>query len=118
MFTSIGDFVSLNKIEHLSDGTYHECCSRYQNKAGTVTTVVREFTKDGDAAPSACDLIIVLADVSILFRDYLCMPDGSWRNSYGCRAEKLASLFPLNCLICDYFPERTTIYLKLITNLS
>lgn len=94
MFTKVEGFSSLNQPATLRAGVYVETRSHYQTKNGSVATIVREFTRVGDDAPSICDLIVIVSGADILFRDFMVVPGGLWRDSYGNLSEQLATLFP------------------------
>ena len=65
----------------------------YQSKDGESSATVKEFALGGEP-PSACDLVVVLPNGDVLFRDFMLLPDGSWRDSYGGRGESLGDLLP------------------------
>lgn len=94
MFTTINGFESINKLTDFQNGKYREVSSMYQSGDGTTTAILKEFAFDQIPFASACELVVVLPDQNVLFRDFMLLPDGSWRDSYGGRRDSLAELLP------------------------
>lgn len=94
MFTEINGFESLNSVNNLLKGNYQEITSLYQNEDGSSTAILKEFSHEDTQVTTVCDLIIVLPNNDILFRDFMLIADGTWRDSYGGRATTIDELLP------------------------
>lgn len=87
------EFDSVNRLEDLADGTYQAVCSVYRRSGDARTLVLSEYRLRGESGPAACDLV-VLEGPDVYLRDFLRMPDRTWRDSYGRRGTNLADLLP------------------------
>lgn len=94
MLTNVEGFISQNSLSSVADGAYGLVDSEYQSLDGRTSATLKEVVVCGSEHAIACDLIVVMPNGDVLFRDFLRMPDNGWRDSYGRRAEELASLLP------------------------
>lgn len=88
------DFKTQNSKSDLSPGLYECDCLVYQSPHDELKAFIFEYALFGSDFVSACDLLIVDAQESMFFRDFMRMPDRTWRDSYGARADALPALFP------------------------
>jgi hypothetical protein len=96
MIIDLPEFVSLNRLTDVPAGRFLVVESIYR-RAGNApcAAILSELIPEGSNASLGADLQVVLADGSILFRDFAIDHDGSWRDSYGAKANTLADLLPL-----------------------
>ena len=93
MFLPI-DFESQNKISDLSPGVYSCICFAYTSPTDDVKSMVFKYFFEPGKTCVACDLLIIDAIGNTYFRDFMLMPDDTWRDSYGGRGPSLESLLP------------------------
>ena len=93
MFLPI-EFGSQNKESDLVPGIYTCTCFTYVSTIDALKSMVFKYTRVPNAAVVACDLLIIDALGDCYFRDFMLMPDETWRDSYGGRGLSLASLLP------------------------
>lgn len=95
MIVDIPNFESCNKVDHLPDGTYVQLLRTYINYHRTLSASLYEYRLvDLPAIALAYDLVVVLENGDVLFRDFAQLADGDWRDSYGRRAPDIEMLFP------------------------
>lgn len=87
-------FESQNKVTDLRPGFYACTCSTYRSNKDALQAFVFNYALAGSDAVLVCDLLIVDAVDNFYFRDFMLMPDRTWRDSYGARAESLNALLP------------------------
>ena len=87
-------FDSVNQAFVPSPGTYAASCSMYAGDATLPELFVFEYIPQGATAPTVYDLLIVEPTGAVRARDYVFMPDRSWRDSAGAKSDDLSALFP------------------------
>ena len=87
-------FESVNAAFAPIPGTYAASRSMYAGDAALPELFVFEYVPTGASAPTVYDLLIVAPDGAVSARDYVWMPDRSWRDSAGARSDDLTALFP------------------------
>ena len=94
MLTEIPGFSSKNSLVDVAAGSYELVETSYGGVASGTSAVIKELISIGRAEVVACDLIVVLADGTVLFRDFVKLRNGDWRDSYGRCADDLGELMP------------------------
>ena len=94
-------FDSVNPAAAPPSGRVEAICSLYVDASNSRQLFFFEYFAPGAdiadipaATPFACDLVAVDGAGRILCRDFLQMPDRSWRDSVGLRSDELAALLP------------------------
>jgi hypothetical protein len=85
---------TVNGIGDLQTGDYIPVCSTYENHEIARRVLFFEYSLVGDTSPSACDLVIIEPKGEVLMRDFVRLPDRSWRDSNGQRSDNLAEMLP------------------------
>lgn len=94
MIVDFPDFISVNRLTELPAGRYIVMESVYTLRgAAPCNAIFSEIVADTGRTVGA-DLQVVLADGTLLFRDFAVARDGVWRDSYGAKAAALADLLP------------------------
>lgn len=88
------NFDSMNKVADLSPGLYACTCRAYQSHTDALKALVFKYSINPNKSALACDLMIIDALENVYFRDFMLMPDRTWRDSYGARGESLEALLP------------------------
>ena len=73
-------------------------CSTYLTKGKLKKILVFEYVCSESNKLVACDVVVKSAAGEIFVHDYLLLPDGNWRNSFGEVSETLTLLFPTELL--------------------
>jgi hypothetical protein len=96
MIADYPEFESVNRLADLPAGWYYVVESTYE-LPGTpqCSAILSELVSWAETAALGADLQVILADNTILFRDFAVAPDGGWRDSFGAKANALADLLPL-----------------------
>lgn len=94
MIKDIPGFVSHNSLISLPDGTYEVSETTYTSATSPTSATFCALANFGAGEILACDLIVVLEDGSVLFRDFLQLEDGRWRDSNGMIDHQLSDLLP------------------------
>jgi hypothetical protein len=87
-------FDSVNRGFEPTPGRYAATCSLYADTSFRPKMFVFEYTPQHAPAPTICDLLVIEPDGAIRARDYVWMPDRSWRDSAGAKSVDLSALFP------------------------
>lgn len=87
-------FESENSVSELAPGVYESSCSAYQSLTDGLKAFIFEYKLRGALTFTICDLLIVDGAENLYFRDFMLMPDKTWRDSYGARSDSLDALFP------------------------
>lgn len=85
------DIVSVNQP---SPGAYQAKLEVYASEGANLRALFYSFTRPGDAAACACDLVVHARSGDVYARDYERRPDGYWRDSDGNVCESLVELLP------------------------
>ena len=85
---------SFNSGDQLEIGKYEAMVSVYVDYKKRRKMVYSEFIKDGETMPSAIDLAVIEDNGEIFMRDFLKLPDRSWRDSSGKRSDNITELLP------------------------
>ena len=83
------NFKSRNSVSDLFPGVYACTCFTYVSTIDALKSMVFKYFNDPHSAVVACDLLIIDAVGDIYYRDFMLMPDRTWRDSYGARGESL-----------------------------
>lgn len=94
MIKHIPGFTSANRSSELESGPYVVGEQVYRSEDGSTTATLTEVCSLHSSIPCAADLLVVLSDGSVLFRDFMQLADGSWRDSNGLVSEELRDLLP------------------------
>ena len=94
MFDAIPDFLSINKISDLRQGTYSKVCSEYQNAGGTAAILINEYRHEFEESPCVVDLVIIDNMQFVRAADFMQLPSGQWRTSTGQVGPTLADVLP------------------------
>lgn len=87
-------FASVNQAGQLRRGVYRADVAIYAGAPGEPCASLIAYTHDADHEPCAVDLVVMESDGSVRARDFLWLPDRSWRDSAGTTAGNLAELLP------------------------
>ena len=87
-------YESLNKVTALRPGLYGCNCCAYKSPKDALKAFIFEFSLIGKNDVIACDMLILDAAGDLFFRDFMLMPDRTWRDSYGARADSISALLP------------------------
>ena len=93
MFLPI-EIQSVNRQEQLEHGEYHTSCRTYASEDGACTMLQFEYKRTEDELAGACEIVFVEPYGRISACDFLRMPDRSWRDNFGARADSLLTLLP------------------------
>ena len=85
------DILSVNQA---TPGAYQAKLEVYGSGRADMRALLYSFTRAGEAAACACDLVVHASTGDIYARDYERRPDGHWRDSDGNVCESLAGLLP------------------------
>jgi len=88
------EIASVNHRRLLKSGQYDACCLTFVSGDATKSVLQFEYRRYGDEQISAVDLMFVDADGATRMADFLRMPDRSWRDNFGARADSLLTLLP------------------------
>ena len=85
---------SVNSPSDLAPGQYSVECHYYgPDETGLRAMFVDYIPAVGEVA-TACDLLVVEANGAVRARDFVLLPDRSWRDSDGTKANRLVALLP------------------------
>jgi hypothetical protein len=93
MFLPI-EIQSINRREQLKAGNYAALCNTYVAPDGTATMIQFEYKLPDEELVAACDIVLVGPHGAVRACDFMRMPDRSWRDSFGGRADLLLDLLP------------------------
>ena len=85
------DIISVNRA---APGAYRATLEVFGSDRADFRALIYSFTRPGDAAACACDLVVHASTGDVYARDYERRPDGYWRDSDGNVCESLAGLLP------------------------
>ncbi|WP_155713076.1 hypothetical protein [Burkholderia stagnalis] len=94
------EITSINHRRLLKSGRYDTRCLTFMSADATRSVLQFEYRRVGDELISAVDVLLVEADGGTRMADFLRMPDRSWRDNFGARADSLLTLLPLE--IAEY----------------
>lgn len=94
MIKDIPGFVSHNSLLSINDGKYEVAETTYTSGISPMSATFISIANFGAGEILACDLLVVLPDGSVLFRDFLRLEDGRWRDSNGLIDNQLSDLLP------------------------
>lgn len=94
MIKSMPGFQSVNTVQMLGNGAYEISEIEFVSPASDSRATMVEICDVAQAELRGCDLIIVLKNSSVLFRDFGKMENGTWRDSNGLVGDSLAALLP------------------------
>ena len=95
MIKDIPGFVSHNSLLSLSSGRYEISETTHRSATSPLSATFCEIANVGSGEILACDLLVVLKDGSVLFRDFLRLDDGRWRDINGLIDHQLSDLLPI-----------------------
>lgn len=87
-------FASVNQPAQLRRGIYRADVTLYAGAPTEPRASLIAYTHESDHEPCAVDLVVMEADGSVRVRDFLWLPDRSWRDSAGTAGNNLAELLP------------------------
>jgi hypothetical protein len=91
-------FHSVNSSADLKPGRYSVACSSYGRIESGFIAVLFHFSPAGGGQAVVVDLLLMEGDGTLRARDFLWLPDRSWRDSDGLRADRLDALLPVELL--------------------
>src|SRR4029453_11347981 len=92
-------FHSVNLPSSLAPGRYGVTCACYGRADETSIALLFQYAlKDQTPQAAAADLLMMECGGTLRARDFLWMPDRSWRDSDGIRANRLEALLPAELL--------------------
>jgi hypothetical protein len=94
MFSRISGFESVNVPDESFSGDYINMQSHYASANGFMSAVMSEYLKEGSSTSSVIELVVVLPNSDVLYRDFLLLPDLTWRDSYGGIENEIEELLP------------------------
>lgn len=94
MIKSVPGFRSVNSVRMLHDGLYDVSEIQFVSPSSGLQATVSEISRVDSAELCACDLIVVLPNSAVLFRDFCKLANGTWRDSNGLVDDSLALLLP------------------------
>lgn len=83
-----------NTKEQLPPGIYEGTCSLYTDAKTKIHCLLMEYGIKASDTVTVAEIIITNEQEEHFFRDFMKMPDDSWRDSYGRRADTLVELLP------------------------
>lgn len=93
MFLPI-EIQSVNQPGQLQAADYVAMRRTYASRDSATTMFQFEYRQRDAEQVAACDVLFVDADGVVRACDFLRMPDRSWRDSFGARADSLLALLP------------------------
>lgn len=85
------NIVSVNKA---APGAYRGTLEVFGSERANFRALVYSFTRHGEVAACACDLVVQASTGDVYARDFERRPDGYWRDSDGNVCESLDGLLP------------------------
>jgi hypothetical protein len=105
MFMTV-DFEGGNCASHIPDGPYRGLCTFSKAPGEDFNVAFVEYTLEGRDQPTVVDLLLIDPRGDRFFRDFIRMPDRSWRDSYGARNDELNALLPPEILQFEVLEQR------------
>ena len=99
MFVPVA-FDSVNSDADMPPGVYDVVCRAYEAVDSQAQMVVFEYSPKGVDSVIAADLMVLDDAGNIRACDFVWLPDRSWRDSSGLKANHLAELLPPELLGC------------------
>lgn len=96
-----------NTKEQLPPGIYQGTCSLYTDSKTKINCLLMEYGIKAFDTVTVAEILITNEQDEHFFRDFMQMPDDSWRDSHGRRADTLAELLPpeiLSFKLVERFP--------------
>ena len=88
-------FDTINSTGDIPLGRYEAHCSVFASDSGEVRkAMVWKYQHADFLTPAAIDLLLIERDGAVRARDFVWMPDLSWRDSAGARSNSLLALLP------------------------
>jgi hypothetical protein len=87
-------FASVNQPDQLRRGVYRAVAEFYGGGDDEPRVSLVNYSLEPDPEVCAADLVVIDVDGSVLLCDYVWMPDRSWRDSAGLKANHLLELVP------------------------
>ena len=88
-------FTSVNSLRDIRPGEYCGFCSAYVDRKSLAKALLSEYRLPTESSPCIAELQMIDPDgKTIRFLDFIQMSDGSWRDSYGLRADSFENLVP------------------------
>ena len=89
------EFTSANSLATVRPGQYLGLCSVYIDRKSEAKALLHQYWLSTETKTSIAELQIIDPNgETIRFLDFLQMPDSSWRDSHGLRADSLEKLIP------------------------
>ena len=102
-------FESLNSLDDVLPGDYAGVLSVYIDRKTAAKALLSQYTRQLDVLPTIAELQMIDPDgQTVRFLDFVFMPDRSWRDSYGLRADELGLLLPVELASYTFFEQVET----------
>lgn len=102
-------FTSVNSLSDVQPGKYCGICSVYVDRKSAAKALLSQYWLPTESSTSVAELQLIDADgQGIYFLDFMKMPDGSWRDSYGLRADFMEKLLPEFLATFTFFEQVPT----------
>jgi hypothetical protein len=102
-------FASTNSLDDLPYGQYHGFCSVYLDRQSGAKALVSEYWLPTETSARVVELQMINPDgQTVRFLDFVRMPDRSWRDSHGLRADSLGRLIPAHLASYSLFEQVET----------
>ena len=93
-------FASVNSDADMPPGVYDVVCRAYEAVGSQAQMMMFEYSPKGVDSVVAADLMVLDETGNIRACDFVWLPDRSWRDSSGLKANHLAELLPPELLVC------------------
>jgi hypothetical protein len=90
--------IGLNQKASLPPGLYRGTATVYASSETVASAVLAEFGPATGSEVTAVELLIHGLDGGLYYRNYLKLPDGMWRDSFGEKQFSLGELLPAEIL--------------------
>lgn len=90
-------FNSVNSHADLEAGAYRASCSLYASAATRMQVLLFDYSRvdTPPRAPCAYEVMVINPDGLVRARDFVWLPDRTWRDSDGLKANNVLSLMPV-----------------------
>lgn len=102
-----------NKKNQLKAGIYQGNCTLYSEQETQTKLFLFEYGLKAKDDITVAEVLIADENGDLFFRDFMQLPDDSWRDSYGKKADTLGELLPAEVLHFELI-ERIDIEDKII----
>ena len=100
------EFTSANSLATVRPGQYLGLCSVYIDRKSDAKALLHQYWLSSELKTSIAELQMIDPDGQIIrFLDFMQLPDGSWRDSHGLRADSLEKLIPEFLAFFTFFEQ-------------